>query len=120
MLIRVDTSSDLPLFAQIAASIRSEIVAGRLDVGARLPAAREVADSLAVNLHTVLRGYQTLRDEGLVDLRRGRGAVVSEGAARLGDLSPEIEALSRRAQSLGLSADTLVALVAESARRAET
>lgn len=119
MLIRIDPSSDQPLFAQIAASIRSEIVAGRLDVGARLPAAREVADSLDVNLHTVLRGYQTLRDEGLVELRRGRGAVVAEGASRLGDLRHDIEALTRRASSVGLSADTLVALVTESARRAE-
>lgn len=45
-----------------------------------MPPAREVATALGVNLHTVLRGYQQLRDEGLVDLRRGRAATITSTA----------------------------------------
>lgn len=111
MLIRIDPASDLPLFAQIAGSVRSEILAGRIAEGDRLPAARDVAASLDVNLHTVLRAYQDLRDEGLVDMRRGRGAVVTDRAHALGELSAEIAALRDRAAALGMSVDTLAALV---------
>lgn len=120
MLIRIDPSSDVPLFEQIAAAVRDRIATDRLAPGDRLPAARDVADSLEVNLHTVLRAYQALRDEGLVELRRGRGAVVTDGASRIGELRGDIEALLGRARALGLSADTLVALVTDRARRADT
>ncbi|TQJ07169.1 GntR family transcriptional regulator [Lapillicoccus jejuensis] len=77
MLFRVDPTSAQPLFEQVAGSVRRALHEGELGAGDRLPPAREVAGSLQVNLHTVLRAYQQLRDEGLVDLRRGRGAVVT-------------------------------------------
>src|SRR5690606_31614983 len=86
MLIRIDAESTRPIFEQIAASVRADIVAGRLSAGDRLPPAREIAGALDINLHTVLHAYQQLRDESLVDLRRGRGAVVSHAAAPLAEL----------------------------------
>jgi GntR family transcriptional regulator len=113
MLIRTDPASDQPLFAQVAAAIRADAVAGRLAAGARLPAARDVASALGINLHTVLRAYQELRDEGLVDMRRGRGAVVTEAAAQLAELHDDIRALADRARSLGLSPDALASLIKE-------
>lgn len=116
MLIRIDPASEVPLFAQVAASVRADAAAGRLRPGDRLPAAREVAASLGINLHTVLRAYQDLRDEGLVDMRRGRGAVLTDAAAPLAELHADILALTARARSLGLSPDTLAALVKETSR----
>jgi GntR family transcriptional regulator len=116
MLIRTDPTSDEPLFSQVAASVRTDVVAGRLRPGDRLPAARDVAAALDINLHTVLRAYQNLRDEGLVDMRRGRGAVVTDAAAPLADLHDDIVALVDRARALDLSPDTLAALVKETAR----
>ena len=83
MLIRIDPSRDVPLWEQIAASVRSAVAGGRLRAGDRLPSAREVADALDLNLHTALHAYQHLRDEGVIDLRRGRGAVVTDAAAAL-------------------------------------
>lgn len=114
MLIRIDPESTRPLFEQIAASVRGEVLAGRLRPGDRLPAARELADAIDVNVHTALRAYQELRDEGLVDLRRGRGAVVSASAAPLADLADDITALARRAAMLGVSSTTLASLMKES------
>jgi GntR family transcriptional regulator len=113
MLIRLDPDSARPLFEQIAASVRSDVLAGRLRPGDRLPAARVVADAVDVNVHTALRAYQELRDEGLIDLRRGRGAVVSASAAPLAELSTDIAALVRRADDLGVNPATLAAIIKE-------
>ncbi|MGM1017546.1 MAG: GntR family transcriptional regulator [Actinomycetota bacterium] len=113
MLIRVDIDSARPLFEQVAASVRADIVAGRILPGDRLPSAREVAEALEINLHTVLHAYQQLRDEGLIDLRRGRGAVVSTSLAPLAELSADIRTLVERAAALGISSATLAALVKE-------
>lgn len=113
MLIRIDAESSRPLFEQVASSVRGDILAGRLVPGDRLPSAREVAEALDINLHTVLRAYQQLRDEALIDLRRGRGAVVSASAAPLAELASDVAALVQRAASLGISPTTLAALVTE-------
>ena len=113
MLVRIDPLSEEPIFAQIAASVRADAAAGRLRSGDRLPSARDVADALGVNLHTVLRAYQDLRDEGLVDMRRGRGAVVTDAATPLAELYDDIAALAVRARALGLSPDTLASLMKE-------
>ncbi|MCS3841939.1 GntR family transcriptional regulator [Microbacterium sp. AK031] len=113
MLIRIDAESSRPLFEQVASSVRGDILAGRLSPGDRLPSAREVAEALDINLHTVLRAYQQLRDESLIDLRRGRGAMVSASAAPLAELASDVAALVRRAASLGISPATLAALVTE-------
>lgn len=113
MLIRVDPDSTAPLYEQIAASVRGEVLAGRLRPGDRLPAARDVAAGIDVNVHTALRAYQSLRHEGLIELRRGRGAVVSASAGPLAELADEIAALVRRAADLGLAPATLAALIKE-------
>jgi DNA-binding transcriptional regulator YhcF (GntR family) len=76
MLFRVDPSSALGLADQLAAQVRGALATGALTAGEQLPAARQVAAGLDINMHTVLRAYQALRDGGLIDLRRGRGAVV--------------------------------------------
>lgn len=116
MLIRVDPASETPIFAQVAASVRADAAAGRLRPGDRLPSAREVAGALGVNLHTVLRAYQLLREEGLVDMRRGRGAVATDAVEPLAQLHHDIETLVARARALGLAPDTLAALVKETYR----
>jgi GntR family transcriptional regulator len=118
VLFRIDPASDAPLFEQLAASVRIDAAAGRLQPGDRLPSAREVAASLGINLHTVLHAYQDLREEGLVDMRRGRGAVVTDAAEPLASLHSEILALARSARRLGLSPDAIASLVKEAAREA--
>jgi GntR family transcriptional regulator len=109
MLIRFDPESPIGLADQIASQIRGALIEGAIEPGDRLPAARDLARSLDVNMHTVLRAYAALRDEGLVDLRRGRGAHirsdVDPSAARLDD---QIDALLTEARRLGVSRAQLV------------
>lgn len=112
MLVKIDLEDSRPLFDQVAASVRADILTGRLAAGDRLPPARELAEALEINVHTVLHAYQRLRDEGLVDLRRGRGAAVAASAAPLAALRDDIAALVRRAGALGVSASVLAAVIA--------
>ncbi|MGW1531243.1 GntR family transcriptional regulator [Streptomyces aureus] len=113
MLIRVLPGSPVPLGEQIAACVRGAIADGSAAPGERLPPARQVAASLNVNVHTVLRGYQRLRDEGLIELRRGRGAVVTTapGIAHRARLTDAVHGLVAQARELGLSDEELLALV---------
>lgn len=114
MLVRIDPGSVEALHMQIAAQIRGAIADGRLQGGDRLPSARDLAQSLGVNMHTVLRGYSVLRDEGMVEMRRGRGVVVlataANGRARLVDIARQLVAESAR---LGVSRAELRRLIEE-------
>ncbi len=115
MLLRLDTTSSAPIYTQIAAAVRRAIADGELTRGDRLPPARDLARALDVNMHTVLRGLAVLRDEGTIEMRRGRGAVVISDAVRsdLIRLVGELVAQSRRS---GMKPAEVLALVEEELR----
>lgn len=81
MLWRVDGQAPQSLAAQIAANVRRAVADGTLGEGDRLPTAAELADLLEVHTNTVLAAYRSLRDEGLLEFRRGRGVRVRAGVA---------------------------------------
>lgn len=118
VLIRVDPARAEPLADQIAACVRRAIAEGEVSAGTRLPGARELAASLEVSIHTVLAGYQRLRDEELIELRRGRGATVRAGApagrAAVVELARQLVAAGRH---IGLDEDELIELVRAAAAR---
>lgn len=118
MLFRVDPTSGVGLAEQIAAGVRAALGDGTLAPGARLPAAREVAAGLDVNMHTVLRAYQQLRDEGLLELRRGRGAVIRDDVDPAGlTLEPQVRALVAAARRLGVTPDDVLGSVRSALER---
>ena len=92
MLWKIDTQSSQPIHEQLAGQIRRGIATSALVEGEKLPPARELARGLGVNMHTVLRAFQTLRSEGLLEVRRGRGTSVAADAA---SVAPHVE-LARR------------------------
>ena len=96
---------------QLAASVRFDVSRATVRAGDRLPAARDVAESLDINVHTVLRAYQLLRDEGLIELRPGRGAVVTAQAGNYTELGEAIPRLVAQAQILGVSVTALNAMI---------
>jgi GntR family transcriptional regulator len=110
MFVLIDPTATTPVFAQIEGSIATQIATGTIETGARLPAARELAVSLGVNVHTVLRAYQGLRDEGQVELRRGRGAVVV-GTPTADAVRKAVARAAVEARAAGIPIGTLLALV---------
>ena len=75
--VKVDREEPTELHEQVAAEIRRAIAEGEAGPGERLPPARDLAGVLDVNTNTVLRALRQLRDEGLLDFRRGRGITVA-------------------------------------------
>lgn len=112
MLFRVDTASSLSLAEQIAVQVRVGVVEGTLVPGERLPPARDLATALRVNMHTVLRAYKQLRDEGIIEMRQGRGAFVRQdagpGLVRLTELAEE---LVDEARKLGMTQQDIVRII---------
>ena len=102
MLIEVDQASATPLYRQIAQQIRGALGAAELGPGERLPAARDLAAALQVNLQTVLRADSQLRAEQLVEVRRGRGVTVLAPPDRA-RLTHHVRSLVEAARTVGLS-----------------
>jgi molybdate-binding protein/DNA-binding transcriptional regulator YhcF (GntR family) len=78
--IRLDETTQVLLYKQIAEQVRQFIAAKQLQAGEHLPTVRQLAQSLHLNPGTVVRAYLELEKEGLVVSRRGGGTVVSAGA----------------------------------------
>jgi GntR family transcriptional regulator len=75
--VNIDRSAPVPLHDQVAARIRRAIAEGEAGPGERLPLAKDLAAVLGVNKNTVLRALHILREEGLLEFRRGRGITVA-------------------------------------------
>ena len=82
----LDGGTSLPLYLQVAAEIRRDIADGAVKPGDRLPPARDMAAVLGVNQNTMFRALRQLRDEGLLEFRRGRGISVTGEAPGLSEV----------------------------------
>jgi DNA-binding transcriptional regulator YhcF (GntR family) len=72
--VNIDRSGPVALHDQVAAQIRRAIADGEAGPGERLPLAKDLAAVLGVKKNTVLRALHILREEGLLEFRRGRGS----------------------------------------------
>ena len=91
--VYIDRSEPVALHDQVAAEIRRAIAEGEAGPGERLPLVKDIAAVLGVNKNTVLRAMHILRDEGLLEFRRGRGISVTgtpERSAVLGKVRETI------------------------------
>ncbi|MFF5257370.1 GntR family transcriptional regulator [Actinomadura viridis] len=110
MLLRLHEDDPRPLHEQVAAAIRRAIAAGESAPGERVPPARDLAAALEINPNTVLRALRQLRDEGLLDFRRGRGIRVA-ARPEAGELMENVRALVAAAERLGITRAELIEMI---------
>jgi GntR family transcriptional regulator len=94
MTARLDPSSPVPLYHQLAEAVRADIAAGTLLPGDRLPALRAAADTWGVNLHTVRHAYRALAEAGLVRTA-GRGSIVLRADPASAPAVPDEDVITR-------------------------
>jgi len=75
---KIDFHSSKPIYEQIKEKIKLLILSGKLKEGEFVPSIRYLAEDLGVNLNTVARAYRELVREGVLEVRRGEGYVVSK------------------------------------------
>jgi GntR family transcriptional regulator len=114
--VKVNREDPTNLHDQVAGEIRRAIADGEAKSGERLPPARDLAAVLGVNTNTVLRALRILRDEGLLEFRRGRGITVS-GTPESGAVVAKARELVQLARRYGYRTDELVSII-ESVSRA--
>ena len=108
--VKIDRQEPTELFEQVAAEIRRAIADGEAKPGERLPPARDLAAVLGVNTNTVLRALRELREEGLLEFRRGRGITVA-GTPEQGAVVARVHELLSFARQHGYQPDELVRII---------
>ena len=108
--MRIDPGAQVPLYEQVAAELRRAIADGEVRPGQRMPLAKDLAAVLGVNKNTVLRALRQLRDEGLLEFRRGRGIHVA-GTPEQGAVIARARELIRFARTQGYRPDELAKLI---------
>ena len=130
MYIRIERGSSAPISKQIAEQIRSQCLSGVLKPEQCLPSVRQLARELAVNVNTVVRVYERLTSEGLLETRHGEGTFVLPPSKRAhGDkqleqqrsqLQCELDAVVRRGILLGLTSGQMRSMLTKAASDAKT
>ena len=130
MYIRIERGSSSPISRQIAEQIRAQCLGGILKPGSCLPSVRHLASEIAVNVNTIVRVYERLAAEGLVELRHGEGTFVlppakaSSTGVELKEqreqFSREFGAAVRRGLLLGLTTAELRAMLTAAASEAKS
>ncbi|EJG0705757.1 GntR family transcriptional regulator [Vibrio parahaemolyticus] len=104
-----------PIFRQLADQITQQILQGVWKEGEALPSVRSISADMKINHLTVMKGYQLLVDEGLVEKKRGQGMFVAQGAVqqlrsaeKARFLEQQIPQIADTLQRLDMSVDELV------------
>jgi len=109
----IDPAAPAPLHEQIASCVRGALDRGELEPGERMPPAAELAVALQVNPNTVLHAYRRLRDDGVLEFRRGRGVKVSDDALARGRVVEAARQLMILGRAYGYTPAALAALIEE-------
>jgi GntR family transcriptional regulator len=124
MFTRPTPGSGVPIYLQLMQQIRHALETGALRAGDQLPGIRVLAEALVVNANTVAKAYRELEHEGVLELRHGAGAFVTESAPhpvdtdRVALVQPAVRELIDELATHGLAEAEIRRLVeAELARR---
>ena len=98
--LRIDLTSSVAAYRQIVDGLRIFLVNGELEAGTVLPSVRRMAVDLGVHHNTVAEAYRTLAEEGWLDLRHGRAAIVQQRSARRGNNAGQVQEFRNRMRAL--------------------
>jgi len=76
MFIKIEFDSDTPIYEQLRKQIIIGIANGELEPGEKLPSVRQLSGDIGINMHTVNKTYNILKDEGYLTIDRRKGAVI--------------------------------------------
>jgi GntR family transcriptional regulator len=112
MLFRPNPSSGVPVYMQLIEQVKHAVDVGALRPGDQLPPIRRVAEDLVINPNTVAKAYRDLEHEGVIELRQGTGAFVSDNGrtrrvSQVKAAQPVLQAAIDRLVSSGLTADEI-------------
>jgi DNA-binding transcriptional regulator YhcF (GntR family) len=91
MIISLELDSETPLYEQLFNQIVIGIASGRLAPGERLPAVRQLADELGINMMTVNKAYTLLKQQGYIVIDRRHGAQIRTRFETADALPPSLE-----------------------------
>lgn len=77
MILRIDFDSEVPIYIQIKNQVIEGIAKGEIEINEELPSVRALAEDIGINMHTVNKAYNILKEEGYIKIDRRKGAVVS-------------------------------------------
>lgn len=116
MLIKIDFGSDEAIYMQLRNQIIMGIATAQLREGESLPSVRQMADNIGINMHTVNKAYAVLREEGIIQLDRRRGAVIAIDVNRLqalADMKSQLMVVLAKGRCKNITKEEVYALVDE-------
>lgn len=77
MILKIDFDSEIPIYMQVKNQVIEGIAKGEIEKDEELPSVRALAEDIGINMHTVNKAYNILKEEGYIKIDRRKGAIVS-------------------------------------------
>lgn len=90
MLLKIDFESEMPIYEQLRRQLIIGIATGELAIGEELPSVRQLGGDIGINLHTVNKTYNILKNEGYLIIDRRKGAMIKDSLPEAHDEYLEI------------------------------
>ena len=116
MRIKIDFNSEEAIYMQVRDQIIVGIATAQIKEGDSLPSVRQMADMIGINMHTVNKSYALLREEGIIQLDRRRGAVIAIDVNKiqaLKDMKEQLKVVLAKGKCKNIAKEDVYALVDE-------
>ncbi len=116
MYIEIDFNSDEALYLQLRNQIIMGIATSQFQEGDSLPSVRQLADTIGINMHTVNKAYNVLRQEGYVKVDRRKGAVIAvdnDRISALEEVRKELQVILAKGRCKNISKEEIHELIEE-------
>ena len=116
MYIEIDFNSDEALYLQLRNQIIMGIPTSQFQEGDSLPSVRQLADTIGINMHTVNKAYNVLRQEGYVKVDRRKGAVIAvdnDRISALEEVRKELQVILAKVRCKNISKEEIHELIEE-------